>query len=38
MDDALLSIQRVFLDCERKGVIPSVVDGLVNNERLQMRT
>ena len=38
MDDALLSIQRVFLDCELKGVIPSVVDGLVNNERLQMRT
>jgi hypothetical protein len=28
--DAMLSVQAVMLDCERKGVVKSIVEGLVN--------
>lgn len=35
VDDALLSIQRVLLDCERKGVVKSIKDGLINNSKLR---
>jgi hypothetical protein len=36
-DDAFLSIQRVFVDCERKGVIKSCRD-LINNSSLKPQT
>ena len=32
--DAMLSIQQVMLDCERKGVIKSIVDGMINQPSL----
>jgi hypothetical protein len=37
-DEALVSIQRVFIDCERKGVVKSIKDGLINNSKLRLQT
>jgi hypothetical protein len=34
-DEALISVQKVLLDCERKGVIKSIKDGLINNPKLR---
>ena len=36
--DAMLSVQAVMLDCERKGVVKSIVEGLVNQPALQVST
>jgi len=35
VDEALLSVQRVFVDCERKGVVKSIRDGLINHPSLK---
>lgn len=36
--DAMLSVQLVMLDCEKKGVIKSIVDGMINQPNLQLTT
>ena len=38
VDEALASVQRVLLDCERKGVVKSIKDGLINNSKLKSIT
>ena len=35
VDEALLSVQRVFFDCERKRVVASIRDGLINHPGLK---
>ena len=37
-DEAFLSIQRVMLHCERKGVVQSIKSNLINHRKLQMQT
>ena len=34
VDEALLSVQKVFLSCEQKGVVQSIKSGLINNSKL----
>ena len=34
----MLSVQRVLQDCERKGVVKSIKDGLINNSKLKSST
>jgi len=38
VDEAFCSIQRVLLDCEQKGVVPSIKDGIINNPNLKQET
>ncbi len=38
VDEAFCSIQRVLLDCEQKGVVPSIKDGIINNPKLKQET
>lgn len=38
VEEALQSIQRVLIDCERKGVVKSIKDGLINNPKLKVLT
>lgn len=35
VDEAFCSIQRVLLDCEQKGVVSSIKDGIINNPKLK---
>lgn len=35
VDEAFCSIQLVLLDCEQKGVVPSIKDGIINNPKLK---
>ena len=34
IEDAFLSVQRVFLDCEAKGVVQSIKSYLINHPKL----
>lgn len=38
VDEAFCSIQRVLLDCEAKGVVKSIKDGMINNPKLKPLT
>lgn len=38
VDEAFLSIQKVFIDCEAKGVVQSIKSHLINHPKLQNHT
>ena len=37
-EEALKSVQRVFRDCERKGVVGSIPRDMINNPKLKPQT
>ena len=38
VNESLQSVSRVFQDCESKGVVPSIVSGLINHPKLNTET
>jgi len=38
VDEAFLSVQRVFIDCETKGVVQSIKSYLINHPKLAPQT
>ena len=38
VDEAFLSVQKVLVDCETKGVVQSIKRDLINNPNLQTQT